>query len=122
MTPAELRLRTKRFAVDVIRFAKTLPLDSVTSVVARQLVRSSSSVGANYRASCRARSRADFIAKISIAEGEADETVFWLELLVEAGVVTEAAASPHLNEGEQLTRIFVASINTARGGPRGKQR
>ena len=84
----------------------------------RQLVKSGTSVGANYRSSCRAKSKADFISKLGTAEDEADETSFWLELLVEAEFVPSSAVGQFIDEAEQLTRIFVASINTARGGRR----
>jgi four helix bundle protein len=90
----------------------------VTAIVARQLVKSATSVGANYRSSCRAKSRADFISKMAIAEEEADETQYWLELLVESNTVTPDTVARLLDESEQLIRIFVASIITARGAPR----
>jgi len=79
-----------------------------------QLVRSSSSVGANYRASCRGRSDAEFLAKMGIVEEEADESGFWLELLVEDGAVSKTQVAPHLDEADQLGRIAVASIKTVR--------
>jgi len=119
MTPEELRRRTKLFAVNVIRFANTLPSDPVTGVITRQLVKSGTSVAANYRSSCRAKSKPDFISKMAVAEDEADETQFWLELLVESSMVTAATVALLVNEADQLIRIFVASINTARGGARG---
>jgi four helix bundle protein len=84
-------------------------------VLGRQLVKSGTSVGANYRASCRAKSRADFIAKLTTAEEEADETRYWLEVLVEADLVPRESVARLLDESEQLIRIFVASIKTARG-------
>ena len=118
MTSAELKLRTKRFAVDIIRFANTLPRDRSTDVIARQLIKSGTSVGANYRSSCRAKSKRDFISKIGTAEEEADESQFWLEVLVDAGIVKPVAVTPLLDEADQFVRIFVASINTARGGHR----
>jgi four helix bundle protein len=118
MTPNELKLRTKRFAVEVIKFAKTLPTDPVTAVITRQLVKSGTSVGANYRSSCRARSKPDFIAKMGIAEDEADETQYWLEVLIEAGIVRADTVAMMRDEAEQLVKIFVSSINTARGGSR----
>src|SRR6266498_3761834 len=93
MTSNELKARTKRFAIDVIVFAKSLPGDPVTAVMTRQLVKSGTSVGANYRSSCRAKSRADFIAKMAIAEDEADETQYWLEVLVEGGIVLHKSAA-----------------------------
>jgi four helix bundle protein len=118
MTPSELKLRTKRFAVDIVKFARTLPTDPVTVVIARQIVKSGTSVGANYRSSCRGKSKADFISKIAIAEDEADETQYWLEVLVESGAVRPDAVAKYMDEADQLVRIFVASINTARGSRR----
>jgi four helix bundle protein len=118
MTPSELRMRTQQFAIDTIRLARTLPTDYVTAVISRQLVRSGTSVGANYRSSCRAKSRRDFVAKMAIAEEEADETQYWLEVLIASGTVRREAVAPMLDESEQLVRIFVASIRTARGACR----
>jgi len=115
MTPAQLKQRTKTFAIAIIRFAAALPTDPITGIIVRQLVKSGTSVGANYRASCRAKSRPDFIAKLTTAEEEADETQYWLELLVEANIVAREAAAAHLEEVDQLIRIFVASIKSARG-------
>ena len=115
MTPDELRSRTKRFAIEVVRFAKTLPADQITMVMTRQLVKSAMSVGANYRSSCRAKSKPDFVAKMAIAEEEADEARYWLEVLVESGTVKPETIAGMLDEADQLVRIFVASIKTARG-------
>jgi four helix bundle protein len=118
VTPDELKRRTKAFAVNGVKFARTLPTDLATAILARQLVKSATSVGANYRASCRAKSRADFVSKMTTAEEEADETQYWLELLVDTGTVPSEAVASLVEEGEQLTRIFVASIKTARGKSR----
>ena len=118
MTSKELKARTKRFAIDIITFARGLPNDHVTAALTRQIVKSGSSVGANYRSACRAKSRADFISKMGIAEDEADETQFWLEVLSESGTVKAETVVALMEEADQLVRIFVASINTARGGPR----
>jgi four helix bundle protein len=118
MTPDELKHRTKTFAIEVIKTAKSLPSDYVTAHIARQLVRSGTSVGANYRSSCRAKSEADFIAKMSIVEEEADETGYWLELLVETNAITPKAVAAISSEADQLVRIAVASIKTTRGRSR----
>src|SRR5262245_12386259 len=115
MTADQLKKRTKTFAVAIVRFAASLPRDPITEIIARQLVRSGTSIGANYRSSCRAKSRPDFVAKLTIAEEEADETLFWLEILVDASIVRRDAVEALLDESEQLLRIFVASIKTARG-------
>ena len=111
MTPEQLKRRTKVFAVTIVKFAASLPDDSITGLIARQLVKSGTSVGANYRASCRAKSRPDFISKLTTAE----EAQYWLELLVEASIVNGESVAALLDEAEQLVRIFVASIKTARG-------
>ena len=118
MTPDELKHRTRTFAIEVIKLAKALPSDFVTAHIARQLMRSGTSVGANYRSSCRAKSEADFIAKMSTVEEEADEAGYWLELLVETGAVSPKAIAAVMSEAEQLVRIAVASIKTARGRSR----
>ena len=115
MTPEEMKRRTKAFGVAVFRFARTLPTDAATLVIVRQLVKSGTATAANYRSACRAKSKPDFVSKMTTAEEEADETLFWLELLVEADVVTKKVASVLMDEADQLTRIFVSSIKTARG-------
>jgi four helix bundle protein len=108
-----LQKRTRTLAVDVIRFCRTLPKDPESQVIRRQLARSGTSVGANYRAACHARSRADFIAKLSIVEEEADESQFWLELLGELKVGDPRR--PELQEeARQIASIVVASKKTAR--------
>lgn len=84
-------------------------------LIRRQLFRSGTSVGANYRAACRGRSKADFIAKLGVVLEEADESLFWLEILTEAGIVKRETAAPLLKEANELVAIFVASLNTARG-------
>ena len=114
MTPHELRNRTKRFAVDIIRFCVALPPKDVERTIGRQLVRAGTSVGANYRAVCRARSDKEFIAKLGLTIEEADESAYWLEILVEAGLVAAAATMKLLNEADELIRIFVVSRETVR--------
>ena len=114
MTPKELKARTKRFAVDVIRLSRDLPTTLDGRTVGGQIIRSGTSVGANYRASCRARSRAEWIAKLGVVEEEADETLFWLEVAVEADVVSAQRAQALLKEADELTAIFVASLKTAK--------
>jgi four helix bundle protein len=116
MTPDELRLRTKRFALRVIELSKVIPQSTAAArIICKQLIRSATSVGANYRACCRAKSQADFSAKAAIVEEEADESGYWLELLVEAGLITASAARLLIQEAEELTRIMRASRMTARG-------
>jgi four helix bundle protein len=91
MTPDEMKGRTKTFSVAVVKFARSLPNDIATTHMARQLVKSGTSVGANYRSSCRAKSTADFISKMTTVEEEADETLFWLEILVDTNTVATKA-------------------------------
>ena len=110
-----LKARTKRFALLVIRFCRTLPHNQESLIITRQLLRSCTSVGANYRAVCRARSAADFISKLGIVLEEADETLFWLELLIESGIAQSERADPLLKEANELVSIFVASLRTAKG-------
>jgi four helix bundle protein len=114
MTPKELKARTKKFAVDVIRLCRDLPTTLDGRTVGGQIIRSGTSVGANYRASCRARSRAEWIAKLGIVEEEADETLFWLEVSVEAELVSPERAKALLREADELTAIFVSSLKSAK--------
>jgi four helix bundle protein len=109
MNSEDMKQRTKAFAVGAIRFCRTLPATVEGRVIAGQLIRSSSSIGANYRAACRARSRREFAAKIGIVLEEADESVFWCELAVESGVAKIEAISPLLNEAGELVSIMAAS-------------
>jgi four helix bundle protein len=88
MDKIELKLRTQRFAIDIIKFCETLPSKRSLNVLSNQLIRSSTSVGANYRSACRGKSAADFINKIVIVEEEADESIYWLELMEESGLVS----------------------------------
>ncbi len=114
MNPIELKTRTKAFAVRIIKLVDKLPDSRASNAIARQMVRCGMSVGANYRAACRARSRADFIAKLGIVEEECDETVYWMELLVESGKMKMDAVTGLMNEATQILAIIVASISTAR--------
>ena len=110
----ELQDRTKRFAVAVVRFFSRLPKTEAASVIGRQLLRAGTSVAANYRAACRARSAADFISKISIFLEETDETLFWLELLVDADIIGPRLTSGLSAECHELLKIFSASLATAK--------
>jgi four helix bundle protein len=107
--------RTKNLALRVIELTESLPASTVTHVVGRQLLRSATSVGANYRAACRGKSPADVLAKLAIVEEEADETIYWLELLVEAGIVPESRVTHLLRESHEIVAMTVASIKTLRG-------
>jgi four helix bundle protein len=114
MSNENLKKRTKKFALDIIKFFEALPKNETCRILGRQLLRSGTSVGANYRAACRAKSTADFISKIGTVEEEADESAYWIELLIEDGKVPEAKAAPLLKEANELVAITVSSINTAR--------
>lgn len=111
----ELRNRTKHFAIRIIRLFQALPKSSEAQVIGKQLLRSGTSVGANYRAVCRARSKAEFIARIGIVAEEADESVFWLELLEETKILNAKQLEGILKEARELAAIFSASHKTARG-------
>jgi four helix bundle protein len=115
MTPQELKARTKKFAVDVIRFARTgVPGDPISADTAAQLTDAAGSTAAGYRATCRARSRADFVYKLGNTIEEVDEAALWLEVLIESETVAETAARPLWQEADELTRILVRLRETAR--------
>jgi four helix bundle protein len=114
MKHENLKTRTKDFALRIIKLVESLPKTRTSDVIGRQLMRSGTSVAANYRSSCRARSNADFISKMGIVEEEADESLLWLELLVESGVVKEKSVEPLMKEADELVAIIVSSIKTAR--------
>jgi four helix bundle protein len=114
MTPEAMKKRTKAFGLDIIRLVASLPASTVAKRLGDQLLRSATSVGANYRAACRAKSRADFVAKMGIVEEEADESLYWLELLDDLAIADPGKTAPLLAEASQLVAIVVASINTAR--------
>ncbi len=114
MESNEIKKRTKSFALRIIRLVESLPKGKTSDVIGRQLLRSGTSVGANYRASCRARSRADFIAKMGIVEEETDESIYWMELLVQSGLVEKDRVCDLMDEANQITAIVVSSIKTAR--------
>jgi len=115
MTPEEIKARTKAFALRVIRLVEALPPGKASNIIGTQLGRAATSVGANYRAACRARSRRDFISKMGLVEEGSDESGFWLELLAESRVVKPERLSALMKEAEELLSIAVASIRTARG-------
>lgn len=116
--PNDLKDRSKSFALRVLKLVETLPNTLSARTIGGQLVRSATSVPANYRAACRGRSNAEFIAKLGIVEEETDESAFWIEMLVDAGIVKAELVSELLDEADQLTAIWVASIKTARGRKR----
>ena len=114
MDEATLKKRTKAFALRVIRLTDSLGWAGAAGVIGKQLQRSGTSVGANYRAACRGKSTADFVHKLAIVEEELDECLYWMELLVEAALVTDDMLGPLRQEADELLRIVVASIKTAR--------
>lgn len=114
MSYEDLKERTRNFALCVIRLTEALPVSRTADVVGKQLLRCGTSVGANYRAACRAKSRRDFIAKLKIVEEECDESVYWMDLLVAAGLIRDAQISSLIEEATELIAIVVSSIKTAR--------
>ena len=116
MRAKELQARMKSFALRIIRMFRSLPKTEEARILGRQVLRSGTSVAANYRAACRARSKAEFVAKLGVVVEEADETVFWLELLVESGIVAREKLADLLEEADELLAIVAASRRTARKG------
>jgi four helix bundle protein len=110
----QLQDRTKKFAVRIIKAFARLPKDEATRIIGRQFLRSDTSLAANYRASCRARSTADFISKISVVAEEIDETLFWFEVLVESDLIRRKMVESLMSECEELLKIFSASLGTAK--------
>jgi four helix bundle protein len=112
-----LKERTKRFALEIIRLVEKLPKGRIADILGRQLLAAGTSVGANYRAACRARSSPDFISKMGIVEEEADESIYWMELLIDCGLIRKDDVSHLLNEANQILAMTVSSIKTARRKP-----
>jgi len=122
MTPEEMKARTMQYALRVIRLVASLPHNREGDVLGRQLLKAGTSVGANYRAACRSRTDKDFQARMGIVEEEADETLYWLEVLAESGIVkAERLADLHA-EGEEILAIVVASLKTVKRRMRGGTR
>jgi four helix bundle protein len=123
MTKDELKLRTKKFALMIIKLVEDLPNTLPGRTIGNQIIRSGTSVAANYRSACRSRSNADFISKITIVEEECDETLFWLELIVEGNLLKKEKLNDMIKEADELTAIFTASGKTARkNNPKSKIR
>jgi len=114
MTEKELKIRTRKFAIDILNFVDKLPNRRSANIIGNQLGRCASSVAANYRAACRGRSHAEFVSKIGIVEEEADESVFWLDISPETKNATTEDVLPLLNEARELTAIFTAASKTAK--------
>ena len=107
--------RTKKLALQIIELVEELPNRKTSDVIGRQLLRSATSVGANYRSACRGRSTADVLSKLAIVEEEADESVYWIELLVEARIIPESRVTELMRETNEIVAMTVASIKTLRG-------
>ena len=118
MTRDEMKNRTKTFANRIVKLCSALPGNWVAQTLGKQLLRSGTSVGANYRAVCRAKSSADFINKLRIVEEECDESLFWMELLVDNNLVKPARLESLMTEADELLSIIVASAKTARSSSR----
>jgi len=114
MDEASLKDRTKKFALRIMRLVDALPKSTSGRAIGNQIIRSGTSVGANYRAACRGRSKAEFIAKLGIVVEEADECCFWLELIVEGDLLPKEKVETLLVEANELTAIFVSSIKTTK--------
>lgn len=109
MDEKELKQRTKQFALRVIKLVDALPKTTVGRAIANQLMRAGTSVGANYRAACRSRSKAEFIAKIGTVEEEADESAYWMELIIESGLIKPTLVNALLQEANELVAIMASS-------------
>jgi four helix bundle protein len=114
VNPELFRQRTKGFALRVIRLVNALPKTRTADVIGKQLLRCGTSVGANYRAACSGKSRADFAAKMSVVQEECDESLYWMELIIEAGIVDKQRLSDLMTEAKEILSMTVASIKTAR--------
>jgi four helix bundle protein len=114
MTPREFKARTKAYALRVVSVVDALPCDSVSRTLGNQLLRSGTSVAANYRAAARAKSVADFVSKMGTVEEECDESLFWMELLIDSGRINPGRLQSLVNEGVEILSMTVASIKTAR--------
>ena len=110
-----LKLRTKNFALRILRLYRSLPRTAEARILGTQLLRSSTSIGANHRAACRGRSRAEFVAKLGIVLEEADETVFWLELFQDGNIFPAEKLQDLIREANELLAIFVTSVRTSKG-------
>jgi len=122
MSTEDFRRRTFQFRIRVIRLTESLLKTDAARVIGKQLLRCATAVGANYRAAARARSRADFIAKMGIVEEECDETLYWLEMLIELRLINADRSKELRTEGNEILAIVVASIRTARRNAKGAVR
>jgi len=122
MTEEEFKKRTKGVALRVIRLVETLPNSHSAQVIGKQVLRSATSIGANYRAACRAKSTADLLHKLSIVEEEADESIYWLELLIESEIVPANKLSSLISDINQIVAMTVSSIKTLRTARNGQSK
>ena len=113
-TAEALKKRTRAFAIRIVKLSQALQRNDVGKTLGRQVLRSGTSVAANYRSVCRARSRAEFVSRRAVVVEEADETVFWLELLVDAGIVSLKRLDGLIKEANELLLLFAASLRTAK--------
>ncbi|MBS1657261.1 MAG: four helix bundle protein [Bacteroidetes bacterium] len=114
MTPEELQARCRRFAIEIILLVRKFPKTVDGYVLGRQLCKSGTAIGANYQSSRRAKSHADFVSKIKVSEEEADESVYWLDLVNETKLIESSKVSELLREAKELTAIFTAASKTAK--------
>ena len=113
MTREEMYERTMQFSVRIVRMVKAMPRGIAEDVIAKQLTKSATSIGANYREACHGKSTADFVAKLKISEGEADETLYWLQLLVNSGIMKQSKLQALIDEANELVAILTASTKTS---------
>jgi four helix bundle protein len=114
MDKYELQKRTMKLALEVIKLTKLFPVSQESKVITYQIIKSSTSTAANYRAACRAKSSKDFIAKLGIAEEECDETIFWLDMILEAKLTSQELTHPLKREASEILAIIVSSIKTVK--------
>jgi four helix bundle protein len=114
MDEQEFKRRTKQLALRVIKLVEALPNTKTGDVIGKQLLRSATSIGANYRAACRANSKADMLAKLATVEEESDETLYWLELLIESSLIPETRLSHLIRETDEILAMTVSSMKTLR--------
>jgi four helix bundle protein len=115
MNEEQFKARTRQLALEIIQLVESLPRSRTADVIGRQLLRSGTSIGANYRAACRGRSKADVMSKLAIVEEEADESIYWLELLMESQIVELSRVNSLMKETNEIVAMVVASIRTLRG-------
>ena len=113
MTREEMYERTMQFSIRIVRMVKAMPRGIAEDVIAKQLTKSATSIGANYREACHGKSTADFVSKLKISEGEADETLYWLQLLVNSGIMKQSKLQALIDEANELVAILTASTKTS---------